>query len=352
MQQDDCATATQSHQIEDCEPSIEGTNKKRICFAIMPLGATTKEHDERYWKFFYDYVLSMAVKERPANDVSKSWIDYECEKPEAGRANIMKDVVSKLVTGDLVLAVLTDRNPNVWYELGIRHGLQLPTVMIMQEGEQIPFDIHQYGVVTYGKGIINKSPLWPWIAILTLGIRGRRKKLESQNEKQGAKKTNKNTWIYSDIYNREYEGEEGSKEKLFLEEYEKFKEKLQLFSQDVRKTVDNPVMEFKNDINVKLMARAKEVKINGKLEIRAEVTRKDCTRIPDVDICFAMSKCDIAKFDQDSYKITDCKGVAYGEFEAKGEGETRVMVMARLKEGRVVHVGYDSMMIRVRSEPS
>jgi hypothetical protein len=47
MQEDDFATATQSHRIE-----IEGDSQERKCFVIMPLGGTTKEHDKKYWQFF------------------------------------------------------------------------------------------------------------------------------------------------------------------------------------------------------------------------------------------------------------------------------------------------------------
>ena len=35
-------------------------------------------------------------------------------------------------TADLLIADLTDLNPNVFYELGIAHGLGIPTVLLTQ----------------------------------------------------------------------------------------------------------------------------------------------------------------------------------------------------------------------------
>jgi hypothetical protein len=41
----------------------------------------------------------------------------------------------------MVIADLTGRNPNVFYELAIRHALRKPYVQIIQRGERIPFDV-------------------------------------------------------------------------------------------------------------------------------------------------------------------------------------------------------------------
>jgi hypothetical protein len=46
-----------------------------------------------------------------------------------------------IVNSDLVLAVLTDYNPNVWYELGTRHSLRHGTIMMLERGQKIPIDI-------------------------------------------------------------------------------------------------------------------------------------------------------------------------------------------------------------------
>jgi hypothetical protein len=58
--------------------------------------------------------------------------------------NIVCGIVEDLAWTDFVLAVLTDFNPNVWYELGARHSLiRGGTVMICEEKQikKLPFDL-------------------------------------------------------------------------------------------------------------------------------------------------------------------------------------------------------------------
>ena len=322
------------------------TRNEKQCFVIMPLGGTTKEHSKKYWDFFYRYIIAKALEEKPSTDPQHAWISYKCEQPKAGRANIMKDVVSKLMTAELVIAVLTDKNANVWYELGIRHALHLPTVMIMDEEEEIPFDINQYGLVTYSKSIINKSRFLPLIHYLSSPIRA----LKRRSHPKGSSEENnedKLIPVYFDIYHREYRGQKGFSEKISVEEYEKFKEKLLFFSQDKQKRIDNPVMEFMDLPVVQLIARTDEITVGERLEVRAELSRKDCSRMKGVEGYFAVSDSEIAKLRQNYTQKTDDNGVMYGEIEGKGLGRTYVMVMARVTEKQIV---YKHTEIKVRAK--
>ena len=54
---------------------------------------------------------------------------------------ITSQVIQHIVDDPLVIADLTDRNPNVFYELAIRHMLRKPLVQLIMKGEQIPFDV-------------------------------------------------------------------------------------------------------------------------------------------------------------------------------------------------------------------
>jgi tetratricopeptide (TPR) repeat protein len=65
---------------------------------------------------------------------------------------ITKDIVTRLGECDLVIADLTDLNPNVFYELGVRHALRgVGTVMILDEKRtpEIPFDLSAYRVIKF-----------------------------------------------------------------------------------------------------------------------------------------------------------------------------------------------------------
>src|SRR5690606_10146442 len=50
---------------------------------------------------------------------------------------------------DLVIADVTDRNPNVMYEVGLAHALGKPAFVIAQCEEDIPFDLRQHRYILY-----------------------------------------------------------------------------------------------------------------------------------------------------------------------------------------------------------
>ena len=54
---------------------------------------------------------------------------------------ITSQVIQHVVDDPLVIADLTERNPNVFYELAIRHVIRKPLVQLIMKGEQIPFDV-------------------------------------------------------------------------------------------------------------------------------------------------------------------------------------------------------------------
>ena len=56
--------------------------------------------------------------------------------------SIDTQMMKMIIESPLVIADLTGGNPNVYYELGIRHSIGKPYIQIISEGEQIPFDIN------------------------------------------------------------------------------------------------------------------------------------------------------------------------------------------------------------------
>lgn len=54
---------------------------------------------------------------------------------------ITSQVIEHLIEDELVIADLTDRNPNVFYELAIRHGVRKPFIQIKEIADTIPFDV-------------------------------------------------------------------------------------------------------------------------------------------------------------------------------------------------------------------
>jgi hypothetical protein len=53
----------------------------------------------------------------------------------------------------------TERNPNVYYELGIAHSFDKPTILIAQKIEDVPFDIQSKRILIYKKVEELRAPL-------------------------------------------------------------------------------------------------------------------------------------------------------------------------------------------------
>lgn len=62
---------------------------------------------------------------------------------------IMQDVITGIETADLIVADLTGRNANVFYELGIAHRGRRPSILLAQSSGDIPFDLGAYRALIY-----------------------------------------------------------------------------------------------------------------------------------------------------------------------------------------------------------
>ncbi len=76
---------------------------------------------------------------------------YDVVRADDMRAqqNILKDIVVGISSADLIVADLTDANPNVYYELGIAHALRRPVILLTQRVDDLPFDLRSYRVIPY-----------------------------------------------------------------------------------------------------------------------------------------------------------------------------------------------------------
>lgn len=61
----------------------------------------------------------------------------------------MQSVWDGINRARVVIADLTGRNPNVFYELGIAHTLGKPVVMLTQSMDFVPFDLRQLRCIVY-----------------------------------------------------------------------------------------------------------------------------------------------------------------------------------------------------------
>lgn len=69
---------------------------------------------------------------------------------------IVRDIWEDIKDSKALLADLTNRNPNVYYELGLAHALSKPVVLVANNIEDIPFDLRHLRIITYD----TRMPNW------------------------------------------------------------------------------------------------------------------------------------------------------------------------------------------------
>ena len=113
---------------------------KKKCFVIMPF-SSTESCTEEQWLDIFENTIKPAVEE--------SGFNYECFRASLVIGNIIRDILENLYKADVVIADLTDRNANVFYELGVRHALKNATILIAQNIKHIPFDLNNLATLMY-----------------------------------------------------------------------------------------------------------------------------------------------------------------------------------------------------------
>ena len=104
----------------------------KTCFVIAPIGEAGSDVRKRSDQVL-KHVIAPAVE---AHGYSALRADQISEP-----GMITSQVIQHIVDDPLVVADLTGWNPNVFYELALRHALRKPLVQMIKKGEQIPFDV-------------------------------------------------------------------------------------------------------------------------------------------------------------------------------------------------------------------
>ena len=107
--------------------------KEEFCFVIMPFNNEVSG-------VYYD-AIKPAVESRGLKCIRVDEI--------ANTGNIIKRIIEYITTAKVIIADLTGKNANVFYELGIAHCLGNNTIVIAQKIEEVPFDVKSYHVIVY-----------------------------------------------------------------------------------------------------------------------------------------------------------------------------------------------------------
>lgn len=107
----------------------------RRAFVIMPFGkkkladGTEVDCDDIYKRLLEPAIVASGLKPHRADADRRG-------------GSIHLDMFQDLLLAEFVVADLTMDNPNVWYEIGVRHALRAGgTVMTYAVRDRLPFDI-------------------------------------------------------------------------------------------------------------------------------------------------------------------------------------------------------------------
>jgi tetratricopeptide (TPR) repeat protein len=120
-------------QLDVTHASGTMTDSWRTCFVLMPYGPG---FDEIYRSAVQPAVLATGLRVLRHDDLTR---------PSLTGSRIWEG----LREADIVVADVTGKNPNVFYELGITHAIGKPTVLIARDSLDVPFDLKHLRVIVY-----------------------------------------------------------------------------------------------------------------------------------------------------------------------------------------------------------
>ncbi|MEQ1875655.1 MAG: hypothetical protein ABL958_03350 [Bdellovibrionia bacterium] len=134
-------------------PEILDLDFEKICFFVAPIGdegtEVRKHSDMILESFVEEAVRPLDLRVVRADKITKPGI-------------ITKQVVEHLLYSRLVIVDMSYHNPNVFYELAIRHLMRRPTVHIIRKSDNLPFDVGNFRTI-----IIDDADKYDLIAKLT-----------------------------------------------------------------------------------------------------------------------------------------------------------------------------------------
>jgi hypothetical protein len=110
------------------------------CFVLMPF----KEPFDTYFTMIFEpAVLASNLRPRRGDSLFRP-------------SPIMADIWQMIQEAKVLVAELTEKNANVFYELGLAHALGKPVILVSETIVDVPFDLQPLRVILYNKS----DPAW------------------------------------------------------------------------------------------------------------------------------------------------------------------------------------------------
>jgi hypothetical protein len=118
-----------------------GVSPGDSCFVMMPFKGQLGS--------YYEAIYEPAIRKAGLRPV-------RADDDMFATGKIMDQIWTGIHGAKVLVAELTGRNPNVFYELGLAHALQKPVVLVSSNQEDVPFDVQHIRVIYYDMS----DPFW------------------------------------------------------------------------------------------------------------------------------------------------------------------------------------------------
>lgn len=113
--------------------------KSTFIFVLMPFDSS------------FDDMYQLGIKET-IKEIDSDIIVQRLDE-QMFTEGMLSRIYSQIEKADLIIADMTGKNPNVFYEVGFAHAKEKLTLLITKEANDIPFDLKHYRHIVYGQAI-------------------------------------------------------------------------------------------------------------------------------------------------------------------------------------------------------
>ena len=103
------------------------------CFVMMPLGL--------WFDRYYQEIYVPAIKDAGFEPVRADEL--------FSTGSVVEQIWEQIIKATILLADLTGKNPDVFYELGLSHAAKKPVIFAASNVEDVPFDLRHLRVIIY-----------------------------------------------------------------------------------------------------------------------------------------------------------------------------------------------------------
>lgn len=125
---------------------------EKVCFYIVPIGEAETE-ERKHSDLFLESIVVPAFEK----------FEYKVIRADnIGKPGmITNQIIDYIMNAAFVVCDLSYHNPNVFYELALRHATKKPTIHIIRKCDKIPFDINDFRTI-----VIDDSSIYTLIPAL------------------------------------------------------------------------------------------------------------------------------------------------------------------------------------------